>query len=100
MSDEEAKTKVIILTSNYRIRGQIHLQPGARVTDFMIDSKNFVAVTHVEIWGHDGRLIMAAPFINVSRDHIEIITPDVAPPSAAALQAAPNRALTLNATHP
>ena len=37
MSDEEAKTKVIILTSNYRIRGQIHLQPGARVTDFMID---------------------------------------------------------------
>mgnify|MGYP003350505810 CR=1 FL=1 len=76
------------------------LQPGARVTDFMIDSKNFVAVTHVEIWGHDGRLIMAAPFINVSRDHIEIITPDVAPPSAAALQAAPNRALTLNVTHP
>ncbi len=98
MSEEEAKTKVIILTSNYRIRGQIHLQAGARVTDFMIDSKNFVAVTHVEIWGHDGRLIMSSPFINVSRDHIEIITPDSAPQPAAALQVTPNRALPSNVT--
>ena len=42
----------------------------------MIDSKNFLAVTNVEIWGHDSRLIMSSPFINVSRDHIEVITPD------------------------
>lgn len=98
MSEEDPKTKVIILTSNYRIRGQIHLQPGARVTDFMIDSKNFVAVTHVEIWGHDGRLIMSAPFINVSRDHIEIITPDTAPSTATALQPPANRALPSNIT--
>ena len=78
MSEEETKTKVIILTRSYRIKGQIHLQPGARVTDFMIDSKNFMAVTHVEIWDLGGRLIMTAPFVNVSRDHIEIITPDSA----------------------
>lgn len=83
MSEENPKTKVIILTSSYRIKGKIHLQPGARVTDFMIDSKNFVAVTNVEIWGHDGRLIMSSPFINVSRAHIEIITPDGAAPVAA-----------------
>ena len=76
MSEEDAKTKVIILTSSYRIKGKIQLQPGARVTDFMIDSKNFLAVTNVEIWGHDSRLIMSSPFINVSRDHIEVITPD------------------------
>ena len=78
MSEEESKTKVVILTRSYRIKGQIHLQPGARVTDFMIDSKNFMAVTHVEIWDLGGRLIMTSPFVNVSRDHIEIITPDVA----------------------
>ncbi len=77
MSEEpEAKTKVIILTSSYRIKGRIHLQQGARVTDFMIDSKNFVAVTNVEVWDLTGRQIMTAPFVNVSRDHIEIITPD------------------------
>lgn len=83
MSEEDPKTKVIILTSSYRIKGKIHLQPGARVTDFMIDSKNFVAVTNVEIWDLTGRQIMTAPFINVSRDHIEIITPDGAAPVAA-----------------
>ncbi len=76
MSEEEAKTKVVILTSSYRIKGKIHLQPGSRVTDFMIDSKNFVAVTHVEVWDLNGRLVLSSPFINVSRDHIEIITPD------------------------
>ena len=76
MSEEETKTKVVILTRSYRIKGQIHLQPGARVTDFMIDSKNFMAVTHVEIWDLGGRLVMTAPFVNVSRDHIEIIAPD------------------------
>ena len=76
MNEEEAKTKVIILTSSYRIKGKIHLQPGSRVTDFMIDSKNFVAVTDVEVWDLTGRLIQTAPFSNVSRDHIEIITPD------------------------
>ena len=78
MSEEETKTKVVILTRSYRIKGQIHLQPGARVTDFMIDSKNFMAVTHVEIWDLGGRQIMTAPFVNVSRDHIEIIAPDSA----------------------
>lgn len=76
MSEEETKTKVVILTRSYRIKGLIHLQAGARVTDFMIDSKNFLAVTAVEIWDMSGRQVMTAPFVNVSRDHIEIISPD------------------------
>lgn len=78
MSVEEiSKTKVIILTRSYRIKGQIHLQPGARVTDFMIDSKNFMALTNVEVWDLGGRLMLSSPFVNVSRDHVEVITPDV-----------------------
>ena len=78
MSEESTKTKVVILTRTYRIKGHIHLQPGARVTDYMIDSKNFMALTDVEVWDLGGRLIMNAPFVNVSRDHVEIITPDPA----------------------
>lgn len=74
--EEETKTKVVILTRSYRIKGYIHLQMGARVTDFMIDSKNFLAVTAVEVWDLGGRQVMTAPFVNVSRDHIEIISPD------------------------
>jgi hypothetical protein len=76
MSEENAKTKVVILTRTYRIKGFIHLQPGARVTDYMIDSKDFMAVTQVEIWDLSGRLVMNSPFVNVSRDHIEIVVPE------------------------
>jgi hypothetical protein len=78
MAEPNSRTKVVILTRSYRIKGHIHLQPGARVTDFMIDSKDFMALTDVEVWDLGGRLILNAPFVNVSRDHIEIVTPDSA----------------------
>jgi hypothetical protein len=74
---EEAKTRVTILTSSYRVRGYIDLVPGARVTDFMTQAKDFIAVTHAEVWElvPGGRPVATAPFINVSRNHIEIIFP-------------------------
>jgi len=73
----EDRTKVTILTSSYRVRGFIELVPGARITDFMAESRDFIAVTHAEVWELQpgGRQVASAPFINVSRDHIEIILP-------------------------
>ena len=76
MTEANAKTKLVILTRSYRIKGHVHLQPGARFTDYMIDSKDFMALTEVEVWDLNGRLVMNAPFVNVSRDHIEIVTPE------------------------
>lgn len=77
MSAEETKTKVTILTDAYRVKGYIELIPGARITDFLADSKDFIAVTDAEVWelAIGGREILAAPFINVSLDHIQIVTP-------------------------
>ena len=74
---EEAKTKVTILTSTYRVKGFIDLLPGARITDFMAEAKDFIAVVNAEVWELQpgGRQIAAAAFLNVSRDHIEIILP-------------------------
>lgn len=74
---EETRTKITILTGTYRIRGYIDLIPGARVTDFMAEAREFIAVTDAEVWElvPGGRMVLSAPFINVSRDHIEIITP-------------------------
>jgi hypothetical protein len=71
----ENRTKVTILTETYRIKGHINLVPGARVTDYMVDAKDFIAVTDVEVWELGGRLVLTAPFINVSRDAIQIVTP-------------------------
>ena len=77
MGTDESKTKVTILTSAYRIKGYIDLLPGARLTDFIVDAKSFVAVTDAEVWELQlgGRQVLAAPFIDVSRDHIQIVTP-------------------------
>ncbi len=69
------KTKVTIFTQNYRIKGSIELMPGARVTDFMVEAKDFIAVTDAEIWELGDRKVMSAPFLNVSRQHVQIIVP-------------------------
>jgi len=43
----------------------------------MAESRDFIAVTKAEVWELQpgGRQVASAPFLNVSRDHIEIILP-------------------------
>ena len=71
----ENKTKLTILTGTYRIKGHVELTPGARVTDFLVESKEFIAVTDAEVWEIAGRHVMSTPFLNVSRNHIEVVVP-------------------------
>lgn len=75
MADDASKTKVTILTGTYRIKGHIDLVPGARVTDYMAEAKEFIAVTDAEVWEVAGRQVFIAPFIDVNREHIHIIAP-------------------------
>ena len=74
---EESRTKVTILTGSYRIKGYIDLLPGARLTDYIVEAKDFVALTNAEVYEAilGGRQVLTAPFINVNRDHIQIVTP-------------------------
>jgi len=76
VATHEDKTRVTILTGSYRIIGYIDLLPGARVTDFMQESREFVAVMDVEIYEVEmaGRQVLSVPFIDVNRNHIQIIT--------------------------
>ena len=77
MGTQESMTKVTLLTDAYRITGYVDLVPGARVTDFMQEAKQFVAVMDAEVYEVQppGHQILVAPFIDVNRDRIEIITP-------------------------
>lgn len=75
MAEDESKTRVTILTGTYRIKGNIDLLPGARVTDYMAEAKGFIAITDAEVWEVVGRLVLTVPFLNVNRDHIVIIAP-------------------------
>ncbi|MBI3041878.1 MAG: hypothetical protein HYY78_03530 [Betaproteobacteria bacterium] len=77
MAKDENRTKVTILTSSYRIRGYIDVLPGARVTDFVVQAKDFIAVTDAEVYEPElgGRQVLTAPFIDVNRDHIQVLAP-------------------------
>jgi Family of unknown function (DUF6812) len=77
MAQESNGTKVTIFTGSYRIKGYVDLVPGARLTDYMTEAKHFIAVTNAEVYEAvlGGRQVLTAPFINVSRDHVHIVTP-------------------------
>ena len=75
MTTNEDKTKVTILTGTYRVKGYINLLPAARLTDYLVESKDFIAVTNAEVWELGNRHVLNAPFLNVSRSHIQIVTP-------------------------
>lgn len=74
---EESRTRITILTSAYRIKGFIDLLPGARLTDYIVEAKSFVAVTDAEVWelSIGGRQVLAAAFIDVNKEHIQIVMP-------------------------
>jgi len=70
------RAKVVMLAGSYRIKGEIELVAGARITDYMVESKPFIAVTNAEVWDLEGRRIMVVPFLNVARDHVIVVAPD------------------------
>jgi hypothetical protein len=76
MGDElEAKVAVVILTDSYRVRGNISLIPGARLTDYLAESKEFIALTEVEVRDNAGQYVLSSPFLNLNRAHIQMIMP-------------------------
>lgn len=75
MNERQDRTKVIILTNRYRIEGELAHFPDARLTDFMVEAKNFIAVTDAVVTEHEGRRITSTAFLNVHRDMIEVIIP-------------------------
>jgi hypothetical protein len=76
MAADEGKTRVIILTDTYRISGQIELVLGARVTDYILGAKQFIAVTDAGVSDLQGTKHFTAPFLNVNRDRVHIILPE------------------------
>ncbi len=74
--NDESRTKVIAMTGNYRIVGSVDLLPGSRVTDFLSESRDFIAITDAEVWALDGRKLFASSFLNINRDLIELIMPE------------------------
>ena len=75
MSAPTEKTEVVILTARHRIKGAIALCLNARLTDYMTEAKAFIAVTDADVMDIDGQAVFHASFLNVQKNHIEIIVP-------------------------
>jgi len=75
MEESKNRTKVIILTRHHRILGELAHFSDTRLTDYMIESKTYIAVTNAEVMDGQGNSILTAPFLNVRNDQIEVIIP-------------------------
>lgn len=76
MSTQYERPSVIILTQNYRIRARVDCPPEERLTDYLIKSKTFLALTEADVRDLDGRVLFNAKFMNLHRDHIVAIAPE------------------------
>lgn len=71
------KLPVIILTDRFRIKCKVNLVRGMRLTDFIRSEQDFIPVLNAEVWSLESRQkIISTEFLNISKAHIQIITPD------------------------
>jgi len=66
---------VVIFTDTFRIEGKLNIFSGVRLTDYMNESKPFVAITDATIKDLSDRQVMTAAFLNIKLDAIQIIVP-------------------------
>jgi hypothetical protein len=76
MDKSHDKTRVVILTNNFRITGNIYKFKEVRLTDCISESGSFIAVTFAEVKDHFGHHILTSDFLNVLKNSIEIIFPE------------------------
>ncbi len=76
MDDGPGKQKVIIFTRQFEIQGNLHIYEGVRLTDYINETRPFIAVTDAEVKRKNGETILKTSFLNVHIDHVEIIVPE------------------------
>jgi hypothetical protein len=69
------RTQVFVLTDHFRIKGEIDLIPGARITDFINEAKKFMVVSNATVADHNGKELLKGQFLNVRVNTIEVILP-------------------------
>ncbi len=71
----ESEQYVQILTDTFRIEGNISIFTGVRLTDYMNESKDFIAVTDATVKDLFGHTLFQNKFMNVNIDSIQIVAP-------------------------
>ncbi|MBQ3714727.1 MAG: hypothetical protein II892_03965 [Fibrobacter sp.] len=66
---------VKIWTDSFIITGEIDTLRDERLTDYIRENKDFIAVTQVKVSDRTEHDLFRTHFLNVSTSHIEIILP-------------------------
>jgi hypothetical protein len=66
---------VKIWTDSFIITGEIDTLRDERLTDYIRENKDFIAVTQVRVSDRSEKDLFRTHFLNVSTSHIEIILP-------------------------
>lgn len=66
---------VKIWTDSFIITGEIDTLRDERLTDYIRENKDFIAVTQVKVSDRSEKDLFRTHFLNVSTNHIEIILP-------------------------
>jgi hypothetical protein len=76
MVAREESSLVVLYTHRFVIEGRVALVPGARLTDFLRESREFIAVVDVTLRrASDHEILKQLPFLDVRRDCIELAYP-------------------------
>lgn len=69
-------TAVVVLTSEYKIRGFIDLMPGSRLTDYITSARSYFAMTDAVVEDvRTGKAMFRGKFVDISRDSVVMILP-------------------------
>ena len=67
---------VILLTSTYRIEGQLHVVPGGRLLDEINKEREFIPLTKASIYALDGETPLdVLDFIALNKNQVVMIAP-------------------------
>lgn len=69
---------IVAFTSKYKIRGNIFVPPGGRLSDFLgaLGQKKFIPVTEAVVTDISGNLICKANFLELNKDEVVFIFPE------------------------
>jgi hypothetical protein len=65
-----------IQTITHRIHGELHIRPDERLTDELIRSQGFLAITNVTVYDSRGQLVYQSEFLSLNKDQIIWVIPD------------------------
>ena len=71
------KLPVIILTTTYRLEGEMHVVPGGRLLDEINKERDFIPITNATVYDVTGEVVDTLDFIAVNKTLILMMAPTV-----------------------